>query len=127
MSKTLKNCLPFFLLFTIITIVVKDNGFFWDALLQASKYAQFYYENNFGQLLVSADLDAGHPPLFGIYLAGIWKIFGQSLVVSHFAMLPFLLGIVWQVYRLIDYFSVGHKYPRHFCGCSFDWNSYSDR
>ncbi len=110
MSKTLKTSLPFFLLFTILTIVVKDNGFFWDTLLQASKYAHFYYENNFQKLLVSADLDAGHPPLFGIYLGGVWKIFGRSLFVSHFAMLPFLLGIVWQVYRLIDYFAVEHKF-----------------
>jgi len=109
MSKALKNCLPFFLLFTILTIIVKDNGFFWDAVLQSSKFAHYYYENNFSSLFLPASLDAGHPPLFGIYLAAVWKVFGKTLFISHFAMLPFLLGIVWQVYRLIDYFTVERK------------------
>lgn len=40
----------------------------------------------------------------GIYLAAWWKIFGKNLPASHFAMLPFLLGIVWQLHRLVKYF-----------------------
>ncbi len=110
MSRALRDCLPFFLFFTLLTFFVKDNAFFWDATLQASKFAHFYYENNFQQLIVPAELDAGHPPLFGIYLALIWKVFGKSLAVAHFAMLPFLLGIVWQVYRLINYFIEKHHF-----------------
>lgn len=110
MPKGLKDCLPFFILFTAITFLVKDNAFFWDALLQASKYAHYYYESNFNTFFLPADLDAGHPPFFGLYLAAIWKLFGHTLAVSHFAMLPFLLGIVWQVYRLIDYFTVQRRF-----------------
>lgn len=110
MPKALKDCLPFFIFFTLLTVLVRSNGFFWDAILQGSKYAWYYFETNFEQLIVPASLDAGHPPLFGLYLAGVWKLFGPSLVVSHFAMLPFLLGIVWQVYRLIDYFAIQHQF-----------------
>lgn len=110
MSKAIKTCFPFFLLFIVITIVVKDNGFFWDSILQGSKYAHYYFENNFSTLLAPPTLDAGHPPLFGMYLAVVWMIFGKSLAASHFAMLPFLIGIVWQVYRFIDYFAVKHRF-----------------
>ncbi len=102
---------PFFLLFVILTFVVKDNNIFWDNLLQASKSAHFYLENNFNQLLVPASIDAGHPPLFGIYLALIFKTFGKTLAIAHFAMLPFLLGIVWQVVRLVSYFTTVHRLP----------------
>ncbi len=50
------------------------------------------------------DIDSGHPPTFGLYLAALWSLFGKSLVVSHFAMLPFLFGILfflWQIGKLI--------------------------
>ena len=110
MSKAVKDCLPFFLFFTLLTFAVTDNGFFWDTLLQASKWGQYYYDSNFKSLLVPASLDAGHPPLFGMYLALVWMVFGKSLAISHFAILPFLLGIVWQVNRLINYFTVEHRF-----------------
>ena len=103
--------LPFFFLFLLLTFIVKDNSIFWDNLLQASKTAHFYLENNFNQLLVSPSIDAGHPPLFGIYLALVFKVFGKSLAIAHFAMLPFLLGIVWQVVRLVTYFTSVHRFP----------------
>ena len=45
-------------------------------------------------------MDSGHPPTFGFYLAWVWSLFGKSLETSHLAMLPFLLGIVWQSWRV---------------------------
>ncbi len=38
-------------------------------------------------------IDSGHVPAFGMYIAWYWKVVGKTLWVSHFAMLPFLLGI----------------------------------
>ncbi|MCC2547524.1 hypothetical protein LJY25_13795 [Hymenobacter sp. BT175] len=83
-----------------LTAVVADNGFFWDGVLQASRYAQWYYDTGFRHLLVPESYDSGHPPLLGLLLAGAWKLFGRSLPVGHWLMLPALLGIIWQLYRL---------------------------
>ncbi|QHL88124.1 hypothetical protein GU926_12050 [Nibribacter ruber] len=101
--KTLKESLPFIipfcLLAVLLTVWVRHNGFFWDSILLGSTYGQWYYQTNFSTLFVPQEI-AGYPPLFGMYLAFGWKLFDKTLVVSHFLMLPFLLGIVWQVYLL---------------------------
>jgi hypothetical protein len=47
-----------------------------------------------------ADIDSGHPPALGYYLAFLWSVFGKSLATSHWGMLPFLGAIVWFLYRL---------------------------
>lgn len=73
--------------------------FFWDTVLN-SKIAHWYLETGFSQLFVPENLDAGHPPFFSMYLAMMWKFFGRSLAVSHIAMLPFLILIVWQYWKL---------------------------
>ncbi|AKQ47086.1 hypothetical protein TH63_17885 [Rufibacter radiotolerans] len=90
---------PFVALLLGLTWYVQRNGFFWDSILLASKYGQWYYQTSFSTLFVPQEM-AGYPPLFGMYLAAGWHLFGKTLPVSHFLMLPFLLGIVWQVYLL---------------------------
>ncbi len=90
---------PFMLGLLLLTWYVRHNGFFWDSILLASKYGQWYYQTNFSTLFVPQEM-AGYPPLFGLYLAAGWHMFGKTVPVSHFLMLPFLLGIVWQVYLL---------------------------
>ena len=102
--RSLKICFPFLVFFFVLSFFVRSNAFFWDTVLQASKHAHFFYNNNFKSLILPLELDAGHPPFFGVYLAFIWKVFGKNLVVSHFAMLPWLFGIVWQLQRLIRFY-----------------------
>ena len=92
------------LLVTLATILVRQHPFFWDTIQLGSKHAHWYYENNFQHLLLPDEIDSGHPPAFGMYLAFVWKVFGKSLAVSHLAMLPFLLGIVFLAFRIGDYF-----------------------
>ena len=87
-----------------LTYAVSDHPFFWDTIQLASKQAQWYYDHHFAYLLVPNEFDSGHPPLFGLYLATAWKVFGKTLLVSHFAMLPFLLGIAWQSIRIAHFF-----------------------
>jgi hypothetical protein len=41
-----------------------------------------------------------HPPLLVFILAVSWRIFGESLVVSHLVYLPFILGSIYGVYFL---------------------------
>jgi hypothetical protein len=98
------SLLPFFLVYTVITRLVSDHAFFWDTIQLASKQAHWYFDNNFKYLLLPDSIDSGHIPAFGISLAIFWKVFHKSLLVSHLFMLPFLIGIVYQAYRLITRF-----------------------
>ncbi len=54
-------------------------------------------------------MDSGHFPAFGIYLAALWKIFGKTLAVSHLAVLPFLIGVWYFLFKIGDFF-LGQKY-----------------
>jgi hypothetical protein len=86
---------------TTLVLVSADHAFFWDTIQLGAKHGLFYYESGFSQLLLPDRIDSGHIPVFGMYLAVVWMLFGKSLIASHLAMLPFVLGIVWQSDRLI--------------------------
>lgn len=87
-------------LYGLVLFLVKDHVFFWDTIQLGSKHAHWYFENDFRHFLLPPEIDSGHPPFFGMYLALLWKIFGKSLLVSHFAMFPFLAGIVVLIFRI---------------------------
>jgi len=113
-NKIIKNThktglLLIFIFFTILTYLSSDNFFFWDTVQLGSRHAHFFYENNFNNLLLPDNIDSGHIPTFGMYLAFLWIIFGKTLLISHFAILPFTLGIVFQLYLLIRRF-ISEKY-----------------
>ncbi len=92
------------LLALLATFLVRQHPFFWDTIQLGSRHAHWYFENDFRNLLLPDEIDSGHPPAFGMYLALLWKVFGKSLAVSHFAMLPFLMGIVLLLFRIGDFF-----------------------
>ena len=77
--------------------------FFWDNVLNA-RIADWFYTMDFPGLIVPEHLDAGHPPFFSMYIAGLWTLFGKSLLVSHLGMLPFLWGMVWAWWRICQRF-----------------------
>lgn len=79
--------------------------FFWDTIQLGSKHAHHYYQTGFAQLLLPDAIDSGHPPFFGMYLAAAWMLFGKSLAVSHWAMLPFVLGIAGLLFPVGRYFA----------------------
>ena len=85
----------FFFLALLATYLVRDNFFFWDTVQLGSKHAHYFYETGFQSIILPEVIDSGHIPTFGMYLALCWKWFGKTLAVSHFAMLPFLFGIVY--------------------------------
>jgi hypothetical protein len=105
MPALMKNIaiLAFCIFYVLLTWLVRNNSFFWDSVLLGSVYGDWYYSHNFRKLFVPGDI-AGYPPLFGMYIAAGWKLFGRSLQVSHWLMLPFLWGIVVQVYLLVKRF-----------------------
>lgn len=84
----------------MITGLSATHPFFWDTIQLGSKHAHFYFDNNFNLFLLPKEIDSGHPPYFGMYLALCWKVFGKNLVVSHWAMLPFLILLVVQWFKL---------------------------
>ena len=104
----LTKCFPYFVWVILLTVFVRNNFFFWDTVQFSGLHPSFFYENGFSKLILPPEIDSGHPPFFGMYLAWMWKIFGKSLAVSHLAMLPFLIGIVWYAYDVGSYY-LGRK------------------
>jgi len=96
MKLSFLTILPFVIFFTILTYFVSDHIFFWDTVQLGAKHGLHFYDTRFSQILLPDAIDSGHVPVFGMYLALVWAVFGKSLVVSHFSMLPFLIGIVIQ-------------------------------
>jgi hypothetical protein len=93
------------LFYGLVLMVSASTPFFWDTIL-TSTIADWFYQNGIGNLIPPTLLDAGHPVFFQLYLSGMWKVFGQNLIVSHWAMAPFLALLAWAstalVSRLID-------------------------
>lgn len=95
--------LIFWGLAVLATWLVRHHVFFWDTIQLGSKHAHWYYENHFKYLLLPTEIDSGHPPVFGMYLASMWQVFGKSLIVSHFAILPFLFGMIYFLLQIGKY------------------------
>lgn len=92
----------------LINIISWNFPFFWDTLL-TSTITQYFYNNGFQNFIVPPQLDAGHPPLFYMYVTGFYHIFGKNLIAAHFAMLPFtIIGIVSFI-LLLKYFAYSKK------------------
>ncbi|MDX2070733.1 MAG: hypothetical protein SFV55_20055 [Haliscomenobacter sp.] len=81
------------------------HPFFWDTIQLASRQAQWYYDQHFKYLLLPDAIDSGHPSGFGMYLALCWRGFGQLLLVSHLAILPFVGLILMGLFRLSKNFN----------------------
>lgn len=83
-----------------IAVLFSNEPFFWDTIQLGARHADLFYTQPFGTLLLPDDMDSGHIPTFGWYLAICWRVFGQSLQVSHLAMFPFIWLVLWQAYHL---------------------------
>lgn len=87
--------------YIIVTICSMHLPFFWDTIL-TSTVAQWFYDHGIQNAVAPLKWDAGHPTLFQLYLMTAWKLFGKTLPVSHFAMLPFLVLMVGSFVYLIQ-------------------------
>ncbi len=105
----LKQLFPYFLASLFLVWWSSDFVFFWDTIQLGSKHAHFFYENGFQNWILPIEIDSGHPPVFGAMLAICWQIFGRSLAVSHYMMLPFLCGMVYYFYKIAS-----HWFPRKY-------------
>ncbi len=82
----------------LVFLISRDFPFFWDTIQLASKQATHIYQT--GSLILPDRIDSGHPPGFGAYLALWWSVAGRSLWVSHLAMVPWVMLVVYQLGRL---------------------------
>lgn len=102
-SPTLKSLLlqvlPILIVF-LTWLLSRQHPFFWDTVQLSSRQAQWYYDQTFQQFLLPDEIDSGHPSGFGMYLASIWFLFGQNLLLSHAAILPFLVLSLTGIFRL---------------------------
>ncbi|WP_375239984.1 hypothetical protein [Aurantibacter sp.] len=87
-----------------LVLLSVNNAFFWDTVQLGSRHATYFYNINFSSFLLPNNMDSGHIPAFGYYLAVIWKLFGRTLLVSHLALFPFVIGIVYQLNKLVTHF-----------------------
>ncbi|MDR2835575.1 MAG: hypothetical protein LBV69_05170 [Bacteroidales bacterium] len=93
-----------YLIFMTIAILCLNNCFFHDTIQLSSKHATWYYDNNFSHFLLPNEIDSGHPPLNGIMLATLWKIFGRSLWVGHAFIAIWTLILIFQIQKVCSHF-----------------------
>lgn len=84
--------------------LTQHNGFFWDGILLVSRYGQFYYANDLRTFWVPDALFVGYPGTLAWLTAAGWGVFGKTLAVSHWLMLPWLLLLVWHAWALVRLF-----------------------
>ena len=107
-----KELICFLALSIIVVLFSLDVGMFWDNVLHGSHRGSYLFQYGISEWgSIPLGIDNGHPPFLAIWLAAGWKIFGRSLAVSHWLMLPFVFGLVYQLYKFVGFF-VKEKYSR---------------
>src|SRR5688572_27519765 len=91
-----------FLFFILLTVFSLNIPFFWDGTFFSETALSFY--RGFRGLIPPSNTDTGGFPLYPLYHAVAWKLFGKSLIVSHLIMLPLILGAVYEYYKLAKRF-----------------------
>ncbi len=106
-SQTFKDrittILPFVVFFILLFALTARNPFFLDKDILFSKIAYWLLENGFNPILPDS-IDPGYPPLLAYLLATAWIITGKSLILSHAIILPFTIGIIWQMSVFLSVF-----------------------
>ena len=92
-----------FIVLACVTLFSGSVPFFWDGTF-FSESACGMYTGSFGPFDFPENIDNVTFPVYSTYLCLAWKLFSKSLLVSHLAMLPFLLGISYEFYKLAKKF-----------------------
>jgi len=97
LGKRVNRTILFIVISLGFTLLNANKFFFWDSISQISAPANWYYDNNFRYFFIPDAYATGHPTFIGMCIALLWKIFGKNLLISHLAMFPFILGILFQL------------------------------
>ena len=98
-----KILLSTFLILILLTIFSLDIPFFWDSTFFSALSINFY-EKGMNGFIAPLSNDTGGFPLYSAYLTIMWNCFGKNLTVSHFAMLPFILGVAYEFFKIAKRF-----------------------
>jgi hypothetical protein len=85
----------------ILVGMTQGEPFFWDTVQLGAMQGDWFYQQHFQTWLLPDQIDSGHIPAFGWYLAACWKLLGQDLWVSHWAMWPWIVLVGYQWWRLL--------------------------
>lgn len=109
MSKN-KQLFIFGIIALAIVLIVSFTGMFWDNVTQIYMLSNWLYTHGLFHFEMPNTFDPGVPPTVPFLHALAWKKFGQSLLISHLLMWPFVFGLIWQLFRLIDFYVEDKKY-----------------
>lgn len=93
--------------YTVLFIYSLNFCYFWDAIQQISSEANWYYQTNFASVIIHpvAGLDTlptgYHPPLLSMITAGLWKILGRELWVSHAFTFIWVIILLYHSWKLV--------------------------
>lgn len=92
---------------TLLTLAfwwpTRELPYWWDSAGFIMQAARFYLDTSFSSFILPSDSaisNMAHPPVFPFVLAFVWRMFGDSLYVSHLFYLPFVLIAVLFTYAL---------------------------
>lgn len=89
----------------LIAIIGMSTGIFWDNKTFVTSMGNVLYEKGiFAWDSFPIDFDPGQPPFIATLVAAAWRFFGRTLFISHIVIVPFIFGILWQVWSLCDFF-----------------------
>ncbi|HXC06631.1 MAG TPA: hypothetical protein VNZ86_17865, partial [Bacteroidia bacterium] len=100
-----RNLLLFTAFLVCIGITLFSSGIplFWDAVYYALP-ATNEYKFGFNPFDIQETYDTGGFPFYALLLKIAWRVLTDNLLVTHLALLPFLLGLVFAFYRISKLF-----------------------
>jgi len=98
------------IVYAVIIVSCCNTPVFWDTYGQV-KTAHYFLETNFKHLLPNGNgfTDNGHFPLYALYLASLFKLFGFKLWLAHVSIIPFVVGLLYQLQLLCKRFLSDEK------------------
>jgi hypothetical protein len=98
------------LVYAVVVVCYSNTPVFWDMYGQV-KTAHYYLETNFTNLFPNGNgfTDNGYFPIYTIYLAMLFKLFGFKLWIAHVSVLPFIVGLLYQLQRFCKRFLSNKK------------------
>jgi hypothetical protein len=93
----------FAIISAIIFLISKNNGISLENVLFASKTGNQLCAHSIFNWTIPNSFDPDHIPFLGFLLAIFWEIFGRKLWGSHLLMLPFIIGLFYQLYDFVKH------------------------
>ncbi len=86
------------IIYTIVVLCYSSTPVFWDMYAQV-KTAHYFLDTHFNDLFPNENgfIDNGYFPIYTLYLAVLFKFLGFKLWVAHASVIPFLIGLLYQL------------------------------